>query len=110
MACDFKPGYYAANDLMVAQRQFLEHGRNPKVSLRNLAECNQMTYSCCQKVDGTTGICTVMERPADSDEIIKWLKKLPREIEHNGERLAAISLKVCKRWEVPKRPNQVMTI
>ena len=79
---------------MVARRQFLESGRNPKVSLRNLAEYNQITYRCCQKVDGTSGICTVRERPADCDEISKWLKKLPREIEYSGERLAAITLKV----------------
>ena len=90
---EFKPGHFAADDLMVVRRQFLQNRRNPKVSLRNLAEYSQITYRCCKKVDGTTGICTVRERPADSDEIIKWLANLPREIEYNGERLAAITLK-----------------
>ena len=58
---EFKPGYYAADDLMAVRRQFLESGRNPKISLRNLAEYFQITYRCCKKVDGTTGICIVRE-------------------------------------------------
>ncbi len=41
---EFKPGHYYADDLMVVRRQFLESGRNPKVSLRNLAEYSQITY------------------------------------------------------------------
>ena len=91
---DFKPGHWTADDLMVVRRQFLESGRNAKVSLRNMAEYSQLSYRCTKKADGEVGLCTVRERPQDSDDIVRWLARLPREIEYNGERLAAISLKV----------------
>ncbi len=43
---EFKPGHYAADDLMAVWRHFSEHRRNPKVSLRNLAEYSQISYRC----------------------------------------------------------------
>ena len=46
---EFKPGHFMAEDLMAVRRQFLESGRNPKVSLRNLAEYSQLSYRCCCK-------------------------------------------------------------
>ena len=83
-----------ADDLSAVRREFLLSGRNPKVSLRNLAEYSQLSYRCCKKVDGEVGLCTVRERPQDSEDIIQWLARLPRDIEYNGERLAAITLRV----------------
>ena len=77
---------------MAARREFLLSGRNPKVSLRNLAEYSQLSYRCCKSKDGEVGLCIVRERPQDSNDIIQWLAKLPREIEYNGERLASIAL------------------
>jgi hypothetical protein len=56
-----------ADDLMAVRREFLTTGRNPKVSLRNLAEYSQLSYRCCKKKDGDTGLCVVRERPDDSD-------------------------------------------
>ena len=91
---EFKPVYCTAEVLLAVRREFLLSGRNPQVSLRKLAEYSQLSYCCCKKKDGGVGLCTVRERPPDSEDIAQWLAKLPREIEYNGERLAAITLKV----------------
>ena len=91
---EFLPGYFTTDDLMVVRREFLQSGRNPKVSLRNLGEYSQVSYRCSRKMDGERGTCVVRERPSDCQEIIEWLSKLPRQIEYHGERLAAITLRV----------------
>jgi hypothetical protein len=55
----FVPGFFQAEDLMAVRREFLQSGRNPKISLRNLAEYSQLSYKCCKKMDGETGTCVV---------------------------------------------------
>jgi hypothetical protein len=90
----FESGYFTAPDLMAVRREFLQSGRNPKISLRNLAEYSQLSYRCSKTDGNEAGMCVVRERPPDADEITEWLKMLPIEIEYNGERLAAITLKV----------------
>ena len=66
---EFRPGCYTHDDLMVVRRAFLESGRNPKISIWNLAEYSQLAYRCSKKIDGETGLCVVRERPQDYKEI-----------------------------------------
>ena len=72
----------------------LESGRNPTISLRNLAQYSQVTYKCTKKRDGEQGACVVRERPDDDEAIVDWLSRLPLDLEYRGERLAAVALKV----------------
>ena len=59
-----------ADGRSAVRSDFLMSGRNPKVSLRNLAEYSQLSYRCCKKKDGEVGLCTVRERPQDSEDIM----------------------------------------
>ena len=43
---------------------------------------------------GEVGVCTIRERPQDSEDIVQWLARLPQTVEYNGERLPAITLRV----------------
>ena len=102
-AHEYKPGYFVADDLMKVRREMLESGRNPKVSLRNLAAYSQVSYMCTRKKDNEQGACVVRERPEDHEAIIDWLSRLPIDVDYRGERLAAITHKVFLQMLKPER-------
>ena len=86
-----KPGYYHCQDLHQTRKWFLDSGRNPKVTLRGLADWSSLRYACVKAVDGVTGLCIIRELPPDHHEIAAWAARL--KVEWCGERLPALTYK-----------------
>jgi len=86
-----RPGYFWTVCLDTARRQMLESGRNPKVTIRTLAEKSSLMYDCVKALDGSSGLCVVRELPPDNVEIAAWAARIG--VEWCGERLPALTYK-----------------
>ena len=97
------PGTFFCSDLAEVRRQLLRSGRSPKVTMRGQTSIGSLRYVCRKKLDGQTGSCIVREMPADAETYKAFLKRLPRRIEYQGERLSGLSLKVFLALLTPER-------
>ena len=70
------PGYFHTTSLDAVRKEFLESGRNPKISLRSLAATSSLRYTCVKALDGCSGTCVVRELPEDWEEIGAWGEKI----------------------------------
>ena len=86
-----KPGYFYCFDLRAVRAQLMNRGRNPKVTLRSLAEWSSVRYTMVKALDGCSGAVVVRELPEDHEEIAAWAARLG--VEWCGERLPALTYK-----------------
>ena len=89
------PGYFFCHDLRAARAQILRWGRNPKVTLRSLAEYSSLRYSMVSALDGSAGTVVIRELPREHKEIAAWASKLG--VEWCGERLPGLAFKAFQQ-------------
>jgi hypothetical protein len=89
------PGYFFCHDLRAARAQILRWGKNPKVTLRSLAEYSSLRYSMVSALDGSAGTVVIRELPREHKEIAAWARKLG--VEWCGERLPGLAFKAFQQ-------------
>ena len=89
-----RPGNFLHPDLYFCRQLLLDSGRNPRVTLRTLAELGALRYRCVEAVDGASGDCVIKEAPEDAEAIEGWLERLGRPVDWNKERLPALANRV----------------
>jgi hypothetical protein len=90
----------------------LDSGRNPKITLRSLAERSSLRYTCVKALDGCSGTCIVRELPDEWEEIASWSEKLG--VDFCGERMPGLAYKVFQSLlkasrKTPAKLQQVET-
>ena len=69
----------------------MDSGRNPKITLRSLAERSSLRYTCVKALGGFSGTCIARELPDEWEEIAAWSEKLG--VDYCGERLPGLAYK-----------------
>ena len=108
-----KPGYFHCPDLRTVRAQLLNWGRNPKITLRSLADWSSIRYTCVKALDGCNGTVVIRELPEDHTEIAAWAARLG--VAWCGERLPALTyktllqlLKVSRRTPGAKEQAEIL--